>query len=1690
MKQIAISDRNFTAHAFSLGSCFTFDGLALLNTLKGTFYLLRNSYKDMIIRAQFIPCHKHYLCMDSVGIRYEKTTIAILAARTQSEQIVAYVNNTAMKSLRVNFTSESGLPCFFTRMTRVRFDLVLGTKLVVNIQAYSGYLDVSCIVYDRSFCLNSSGLFGSCNNNTLDDLHDHNSSLRGGFGNTTEYNSTSDISSVTEDYTRNVFFKSWLAGANEDILMHRGLNRSSGPFALRINKTVLKTDEIFITTGLQTSVEVYIRVVNHGVVWTYSKREIFGVIANKTILIFKGSRIIDTGLSISLSTWYKISVTFDASVKLLKIYTVDMKGFFNLRTYTNVFSKDTFYPGGTFTIAGTYIPASGTVRNAAFVGDLYEVTIWNKTLSADEIRTQVATSISCNAKSLASMWKFEQIGNPPFIDCAADVQMKVVKHAISDTISWADASLGYVFDLHGAVTVFTNTEKLNQIEQRCSKIIAAYSKCIQKNQYISSIFSVLCIRELWMSSFSSFPFHTTASISVFCARAYQVNSKESCKFIQPVNREWSGVNCSKHCSFGQFDANDNCICNDGFFGQSCQSTCPGGFTNSCFGEGACHKTTGKCNCLRNFASSSCHGCSTNWTSADCGIALATNDRYLKDYTCQSFKNDLIGFSASGLKISMYGEFHLVKAKDVDLQARYVPCYNGSLCLHAVGVSVENANLTIYNPNVTEKNRNVWLNGIPMKITHAQMINAKLQISPVSAKVLKIIIYGTIPLNITITFLTGDMIVTVTSHTCSEIEGLCGSCQTFRNIDSRGNTSKEIVNNLMQQTRITTSNSVFLFHKPPFYESRIISGFEYMIHLNDSGITSDEITNLFQPTSDFTIEIFVKLVSSTGTLLSYSNAETTGIVVSDSFKIYKGREVIDCKIKPKLNVWVRLVFAYNVKLSILSVYQFMSRHNYEMERIIVNHLRLETKGHLQLGYWQATKSKPNAEQVAKFNGFIDEVRLWDKNFEQFFVESLHRPQIPNIDGLKAYWKFNEGHGTVFKDDTAGLVMRLPLSVNPLDVWRFSDQATFPFKHVAAMMEMQNETLKAEIDAKCSALIYHKDLHEKCGKFIGKAFVEFYYLSCIRESYRKGSSEAVYSSVLAYISYCQSITNVNKWPRLKICDVIPSTYYPAITATHCVIPCVFGKTDLVNVRCVCDHGYWGADCSNLCPGGKANTCSGKGDCNVTTGACDCQENWKGNLNCSACTPGWTGNECQLVVTPEPPSSVCSFFPGGHLVTLNAVHTTFYGHGEFYLLGNSTTDIRLHVHQVPCLDDKARCINGISLKVQRHLVSIKAALDDKKEPMISINQSSFEMSNTIHFFDDIAIVRLESSLYEITVANNTRNSLLLTLRNLGRELAVTLKVKGKYCNMSNSLCSTCFEGGRKLFDLSHGDIENTVRVPIGKMILSKSIHEATKFNLRFKGVGISTNVLPSLYFNKDITIELRFTATSTSNFESTLFSISGSTSFGVIVQGTLKLVVSRTLHDTTYVIEKDKLNQVTLVYSKALRRITLYFINSNGLIWQYKVDLPPWFTFLEPMSTLVAAEWISGFRDRFFYPATGFQGAVHEMRIWKHAYSFVDVKRLFERTVTRADPDILSLWKFDEGRGYLVRDLVSGVNLFIPPVASGPHWVRLTVDENALPVGNDVQFPNVRKKQEAIRWCHVQIYSSPLYVACNALARPSLR
>ena len=58
---------------------------------------------------------------------------------------------------------------------------------------------------------------------------------------------------------------------------------------------------------------------------------------------------------------------------------------------------------------------------------------------------------------------------------------------------------------------------------------------------------------------------------------------------------------------------------------------------------------------------------------------------------------------------------------------------------------------------------------------------------------------------------------------------------------------------------------------------------------------------------------------------------------------------------------------------------------------------------------------------------------------------------------------------------------------------------------------------------------------------------------------------------------------------------------------------GTCDWSSTQCTCDSGYYGSNCTGVCPGGVSNPCNNAGVCDQVTGICYC-ECGKGGEECT--------------------------------------------------------------------------------------------------------------------------------------------------------------------------------------------------------------------------------------------------------------------------------------------------------------------------------------------------------------------------------------------------------------------------------------------------------------------------------------------
>ena len=1668
----------------------TFDGVSYIYSALGDYYLLLSEIHSVQIQVRLMRCYMNSFCIKAVGVKAHTGTVVLYPPEGGSYEPVVIVNNTRVREVSSTVANLEGHDAKLVWASRLKLRFSISSSFYVDVSIYGSYFLVSCVINEPKYCYNSSGLFGSCNNYTVDDLQTKPSR---------SLNSSWNIHTISQDYISRTFGQSCKVKSKDNLFGAAGLtaNESSKVYAVRLENGALISDEIYSFSSFDVTFEMFLKVIRPGVLWTYTTQKTFGVIIRSTLHVVYDSNTVDTGLLLAMQKWYKVCVVHKKQTNVIQIHLVEMDGFSSTRTFVAITDKTVFEPGGILTIGKWYPSAADKVLSEGYTGDILEFRIWNKSLSISEVRKDVISFLPCNTPDLSSAWKFQQPQKNIIKDCVAGVNVKINQSPLASKVSWFFASLQIQIPSVTLPLMHQHISKLLYVERQCKSLLMnnpVFTSCVTSDVMSGAFFNYACMRELYNQDNNRSNSITALALSNYCVytlNVFESSPKKLCDSYNSDYTEWYGTSCNKHCMFGIPSVSPGCACLKGFYGDSCQHQCSPSYANPCHGQAICDKSNnGTCSCPVNFdavVDPSCGRCAVNWTLSDCGMISRTKSiTYI--HVCQSFSSNFVAFSGTAFNIRQFGEFYLYKTSHFNVQGRYLPCYNSTVCLHAIGIKFSATTLTVYNPKVTGSNRYVWYNGHVISVKKQLSFGGMLTIRPISTAKLEIRSLYNPGVNITLTFRDKDITVTLYSKPstgCAGISGLCGSCDSYLDWKTSANNSQSLINLLLFQNKIGAGESAFIYEHPPLYETRNISSFDHVVYLNGTGAVTTEARNVFGVRTDFTIEIFVKSINSRGTLFSYANENTAGVVLSGTIRVYLLTRVIDTGIVINSSNWVRVVLTYETKISLLTVYHFLSSDVYDVRKFFIKERIFGPTGTFSLGYWQATSSTPDLFQLASFEGEIDEFRIWRKCLSSLELTYLHRAQLPYLDGLAAYWTFNEGIGNLIQNQISDLHFSMPSTLNSIQSWRFSSILYSLSRPIAAYVLPVNSTFKIHVEQKCKELIFHHELQSICGRFITQAFVDFYYIGCVQFASATNSFRSIYMSLLAYTEYCQKTLNIKTWIKPDLCDLIPESFYPALSGPTCRIPCVFGSVNNELKKCVCQLGHWGTDCSRTCPGGSDNPCTGHGTCNVTSGICDCLENWKGNANCSTCGPGWSGSDCETIVTPKPPSSTCTLMPGGHLVTLNSIHTTFFGYGEFYLLNSVLQNVSIHIHQTPCMNDRSRCLIGIAIRTKDYTVILKAPDSSTKDENIVVNGENITIPYKEVQYGNIVIRKNESNVIEVIQGS----TLDILIRKLDREFSLAMKVTG-LCNSTASLCSTCFESGRNIFESSRSHLESLVRVPTDRLLLNNGSFEISTYRLKLQGIGVSTNVLPSIYANKDLTIDIQFSIGPVHSESQSLLLYNKETTFGIVIQRTIKVYLSTAVTDTGLEVEKNKNNQITLVYTHESKQIKLYYINSNAVIRSNTIQLPSDVLIFQTYGTFILGQWVPGWHIPYFYPASGFFGFISGCRIWKQAYSVIDVKRIYSSRVSETDVSLLSYWKFNEGTGNLIYDVVSSVHFYIPITFNAPSWIRVTSYGEVVKLGNDVDFADNVKKQQAINWCYVKFYSSPLYLSCQNLGRQSIR
>ena len=1011
-------------------------------------------------------------------------------------------------------------------------------------------------------------------------------------------------------------------------------------------------------------------------------------------------------------------------------------------------------------------------------------------------------------------------------------------------------------------------------------------------------------------------------------------------------------------------SSDACVCRRGYWGSECQHICQGGSLHPCNDHGTCNPTTGECLCYDNWSGSrDCSVCAKNWKGVDCSLVVVrqiASIHHVYVFAIVDISAHYITFDGMAFNVAVVGDYYLFRTRlyitdYVTVQVRHAPCSSQSVCVVAIAIKLSSTHLVIHAPVSNKDQPILWINNkretITRKYTRFGVGDAELVINMTAPSMYTIKHKSEFSLGVRVVGTALSLNVDLNNSNCSA-EGILGNCDGDPENDlPLGNASVALVNQsipisnvsqgvlnkyLVKAFEVDIKDNLFAVVDSLYPRGTLYTGARYALHFHLNGIISQTLIRTFTTGKDITIELLFKPFSN-GTVLSYAYHKTFGIIIRDTLHLEFGLHWSkDTGIYIEVGTWYHVSITWHEKIQFLEVYVITKNDVIHRRQFSIPENPFLPGGILTLGYWEPSPGDTEIRIRDEFTGIIDELRVWHRAFNPVTVQQNWRMNVlPNTPSLSGLWKFNEGYGKIVHNLVTSEHLYLSSTVWSPAKWIISDaDIALNLSSVNKPFETPfvNQTLHHTALEWCKELFYRGSLNNYCKKL--GAIVEFYYITCVQTVARTTRKTSTLSVVIQFSDYCQKSLSLSNWPAQELCNHFGDIKFPYWIGDRCDIPCVFGHRDSKNKnKCRCYDGYWGSDCSNVCPGGYDNPCNGHGVCNPGDGTCTCQVNWNGDTVCSACSSDWFGNLCQYATARYSilkTLSVASVKGQGYFTTFHGISFYLPKYGEFYLIRSTSSHFAVQIRQTPCMYHKMYrplCTTGISIRFNIDLtVTIRSRVTNENiyYPLIWTNGKPISVDHVIYFSARIRMTRIALNRYEITGPNG----LLFTLT-VAQSLSIRLRIPASLCKQSMGILGPCEQRLSYQNTTDVHALDNTITN--GTVDQSKSLfiykhehfHEIRHltgawFNLRITDSHIVSDTL-LLGSHDVITVEIFVKIKS---YGGTLLSYGKEEYLSLTSERDIRVVYGSVEYKTGLIFSLNVWSQITLVWIKSSFVLQIYY------------------------------------------------------------------------------------------------------------------------------------------------------------------------
>ena len=1304
---------NSLAMVGQLGIVYTLDGLDYAIKTTGEHLLLAIA-DNIIIEGKFITCFQNYSCMPFLSARIGDGTndyavVTVQSQRSANSKPIVYLNGVStsldstaffsgFKVYRSNFFEVTfeikNLMTFYVRTVGqyLHFDMELDHTYVPKT---SGILSGGLLynVTDKldHFFSSEVPIFDICNNpgTTQNELLSESSNVLTlglhvqSFGNETELDMQRYIVPTCDSF---IYYPS------DDYR-----DQTQGGYGLKFSHSSLHSElTIDVNANSKLTFELLVKPTGGNdslVLFGYTSDLAMALVSGPTGIdlhtyIDGNDTVYNSGLDLDENEWNKVIFTYDTESGDAAIYSMDKDGAVSTTGQFGI-QGGIFNDTGTLSIGHWRPPSNSRHYNLmnSFEGDIENFLIWGQLIEASEVSELYQKDPVQVSESLLYALQFDEGDGGRTVDNIAELDITMPDYPWKSP-EWIISDLSYNTENTAdyAIIYFYNSTVQSIAERQCADTLFA-SSCTGISNATLEFFYVNCLQTMSTSQTSTSGYNAILDAYRVCESQHNMSSSDTttmCNSMSDVDRNASM--CATSCQFGMDYSNGSCVCFTGYYGNQCDSICPGSSDTPCSNNGVC-QSAGTCKCRWNWdGSSDCSSCSTggtgNMLGPDCSILdTASLSQASKKVGAASSNGFYMTFN--GQQISFIGEtgtFMLFSSSvlSVDIHVYQVACNYGS-CIAAVSVESSTTSVVIAPPGhgyaplvykdgvlvTLEDTTNVF--DASMTVTQESLTEISVTVTSIGSMTLTVLVQEQ--------FLQASIVSDATP--CQDATGVFGSC--VNNIkDYSAMTSDEIKDYIVTNYRLTTSIILDALDAPSGDSSNITG---YALKFDDTAAISVPLTypaGFSLANNDFSLSMYFKPSAYGGYIVSYGSDINFAILNTNPIQLQHLSTFVSTSVAAELDGWNQLILTFHRNTQQIDLYYFGPTSTVMHEILTMDCPGIfEAGGTVMLGeYVPSTADILYTYGSEKFVGIIDELSIWKTPIPSTLIYQAHllSTKVSGFSSeLSSLISFTEGVGTVAFEEINGNNFAIPKSPWQTPEWVVSDLGLSPIR-IATASFYDTVDVDANAETICSSFFDSAAAASNCAGVTD--FIRWWYKqNCMITA---TNSENVTDTTMSMVDYS------------SVCDATGGTVdplYDIICALNLTLPgwltqkcsdCAFGY--LEDGVCVCYYGYYGTQCDSVCPGGAATPCSLNGVCD-TSGTCQCSGRWDGTV-CDSCLTDWSGDDCTIMKqTAYDPlgnnhdTLVAQVNLLGQLSTFDGVMTDMPLRGYYELMSIDTLDLKMY-------------------------------------------------------------------------------------------------------------------------------------------------------------------------------------------------------------------------------------------------------------------------------------------------------------------------------------------------------------------------------------------------------------------------------